>query len=308
MASLLRLLRLLAAVALTAFATVLSAQPPPPAAGPGRAFFYTEPGFRGEAFVVAAGNDVNNLASLRDSRGQPFNDRIRSVHLEGPVRVLAFRNADFHSDSIWLNGDVRDLGAFVIGNDPRETWSRNVSAVQVQGVGRDVVVFARWNSRDAERVVRAAYRDILGRDADGPGLRLYVSRLVDAGWSDDQLRDSLRRSDEFRNRDLDAIIRRAYHDLLGREPDASGVASYKRSLGRGMTEAEMREDLRRSREGAEKQISMAITRAYREILRRDPDAEGMKAYTELMQRQGWTEDDVRKGLRKSDEFRKLPRE
>ncbi len=300
-------LRLLAAVALTAFTTALSAQPPSRNAGPGRAYFYTEPDFRGEVFVVEAGNNVNNLASLRDSRGQPFNDRVRSVQLEGPVRVLAFRNADFHSDSIWLNGSVRDLGAFVIGRDPRETWSRNVSAVQVEAVGRDVVVFARWNARDAERVVRAAYRDILGRDADGPGLRLYVSRLVDAGWSDEQLRDSLRRSDEFKHRDLDAIIRRAYHDLLGREPDASGLATYQRSLSRGMTEAELREDLRRSREGAEKQVSLAITRAYREILRRDPDPEGMKVYTDLMQHKGWTEEDVRKGLRKSDEFRNLPR-
>ena len=304
-----RPLRLLAAVALTALATALSAQPqpPPPTAGPGRAYFYTEPGFRGEVFVVDAGQDVNNLASLRDSRGQPFNDRVRSVQLEGPVRVLAFQNAEFRGATIWINGDVPDLTAFAIGHDPRETWSRNVSAVQMQAVGRGVVVFARWERREAERVVRAAYRDILSRDVDGPGLRLYLSRLVEAGWNEEQLREQLRRSEEFKHRDLEAIIRRVYHDVLGRPPDASGIAAYQRSLSRGMTESEMREDLRRSREGAEKQVALAITRAYREILRRDPDPDGLKSYTELMQRKGWTEEDVRNGLRRSEEFRQLPR-
>ncbi len=299
--------RYLPLLLLAAVATVLSAQPPLSHSEPGRAYFYTEPGFRGEVFVVDAGREVNNLASLRDSRGQPFNDRVRSVQLEGPVRVLAFQNSEFRGANIWINGDVPDLGAFALGHDPRETWSRNVSAVQVQTVGHGAVVFARWDRRDAERVVRAAYRDILSRDADGPGLRLYLSRLIEGGWNEDQLRDQLRRSDEFKNRDLDAVIRRVYHDVLGREPDASGIAAYKRSLSRGMTENEMREDLRRSREGADKQVSLAVTRAYREILRRDPDPDGLKSYTDLMQHKGWTEADVRNGLRRSEEFRKLPR-
>jgi len=69
----------------------------------------------------------------------------------------------------------------------------------------------------------------------------------------------------------------------------------------------MREDLRRSREGADKQVTLAITRAYREILRRDPDPDGLKAYTDLMLHKGWTESDVKNGLRKSEEFRNLPR-
>jgi hypothetical protein len=269
-----------------------------------RAYFYTEPGFQGEVFVVDAGNDLNNLAPIRDSLGQPFNDRIRSVQLEGPVRVLMFEHADFRGSSLWLNGDVPDLGAFSIGSTARTVWDRNVSSVKVEAVDRGVVVFIRWDRRDAERVIRAAYRDILGRDADSPGLRHYLPRLVDAGWSDEQLREDLRHSDEFRNRDLDAIIRRSFHDVLGREPDASGLATYKRSLSRGMTEGQMREDLRRSREGADKQVSLAIARAYREVLHRDPDPEGLKSYTDLMQHKGWTESDVRDGLRRSEEFRK----
>ncbi len=272
-------------------------------AGPGRAYFYTEPGFQGEVFVLDGGSQLENLAFIRDSRDQPFNDRIRSVQLEGPVRLLLFEHADFRGASMWLNGDVPDLGALAIGRTSRSSWDRNISSVQVQTVGRDVIVFARWDRREAERVIRAAYHDILSREPDGPGLRHYLGRLVAAGWNEEQMREDLRHSDEFKNRDLDAIIRRAYHDLLGREPDAAGAAIYQRSLGRGMTENEMREDLRRSREGAEKSVTLAITRAYRDVLHRDPDPEGLKSYTELMRRKGLTEADVREALRRSDEYR-----
>jgi hypothetical protein len=272
---------------------------------PGHAYFYTEPGFRGEVFALYAGTQIENLAFIQDSHGRPFNDRIRSVQLEGPIRVLMFQHADFRGASMWLNGDVPDLGAFEINFSSRGSWDRNISSAQVQSAGRDVIVFARWDRRGAERVVRASYRDILGRDADGPGLRLYTSRLVDAGWSEEQLREDLRHSDEFKNRDLDAIIRRVYRETLGREPDGSGLASYKRSLSRGMTEAEMREDLRRSREGADKQVTLAITRAYREILHREPDAAGLQSYTDLMLHQGLKESDVREALKRSDEYRNL---
>ncbi len=143
------------------------------------------------------------------------------------------------------------------------------------------------------------------RDADGPGLRLYLSRLIEGGWNEEQLRDSLRRSDEFRHRDLEAIIRRVFREVLGRDPDASGIATYQRSLGRGMTEAEMRADLARSREGAERQIALAITRAYRKTLHRDPDAGGLESYTKLMRQKGWSENDVRNDLRHSEEARKV---
>ncbi len=291
---------LLAAFAAALLLPAARAQGP----SPGHAYFYTEPGFRGEVFALYAGTQIENLALIQDSQGRPFNDRIRSVQIEGPVRVLMFEHADFRGASMWLNGDVADLGAFSINLSARSSWDRNISSAQVQPVGRDVVVFVRWDRREAERLVRACYRDILGRDADANGLRHYLSRLVDAGWSEQQLRDDLRQSDEFKHRDLDAIIRRSYRDVLGRGPDPAGMASYQRSLSRGMTEAEMREDLRRSKEGADKGVIVAITRAYREILHRDPDPDGLESYAKLMRQNKMTEADVRESLRRSEENRK----
>jgi len=152
--------------------------------------------------------------------------------------------------------------------------------------------------------VRADYLDCFGREPDEVGVRFYVSRLIDAGWSEPEFRDALRRSPEFRDRDVDAIIRRVYHDVLGRAPDPSGLATYQKALRGGMTEGEMRTDLLRSREVSEKRVHDAVTRAYREVLKRDPDAGGLENYSKMMQQKGWSESDVREDLKRSDEYRK----
>ena len=130
---------------------------------------------------------------------------------------------------------------------------------------------------------------------------------MERGWTEDQLRDNLRQSPEFRLRDLDALIRKGYREILGREPDPSGLASYTRALQNGMSDAEFRADLRRSGERAALGAHGSVTRAYREVLRRDPDPAGLANYTKLMLERGWDENRVREALRQSDEYRHLPR-
>ena len=302
-----RLLRLIAAIVVALGAGLAArAQVLVP-----RAYFYTEPGFQGECFTVEAGTNLENLEHILDSQGRPFNDRIHSIQLEGPIRLVVFRNADFRGESIWINGDVADLRGYAFAPGASGSWARNISSVQLQGVAGGVVVFARWDRRDAERVVRANYIDYLGREPDSVGLRHYTMYLTEGGWSEEQLREALHRSPEFRSRDVDAIIRREYREVLGRDPDESGMNTYRKALGRGMTITQMRADLQRSREGAdkrardaEKHIHDAVVRAYREILKREPDAPGLVSYTDLMQK-GMSESDMREALRKSDEARNL---
>lgn len=48
------------------------------------------------------------------------------------------------------------------------------------------------------------------------------------------------------------VIALAFHDILGREPDPGGLENYDRLMGRGMTEAELREALLRSAEYEER--------------------------------------------------------
>ncbi len=275
--------------------------------GLARAYFYTEVGFRGECLVVEAGASVDNLEFTRDPRGRPFNDRIRSVRLEGPVRAAVFHHAQFRGESTWLNRDASNLASHPFSESSRDSWDRAISSIRVEALGPGARPSTAWQRRDVERVIRANYRDFFGHEPDPAGLRFYTSRLLDAGWGEDQLQDALRRSDEFRNRDLDAIVRRVYRDVLKRDPDPAGLAAYQRGLGRGMTEGEMRTELARSREGRQVEARAIVTRAYRELLKREPDPEGLETNTRTMVEKGWSESQLREVFRRSEEFRKLPR-
>lgn len=105
------------------------------------------------------------------------------------------------------------------------------------------------SSEEATKAVTAAYEDILGRQPDDAGLRLYRSKMVDEGWSEKRVRETLRKSNENRAGDVDGIIKRAYQDILGRDPDKEGLAVYrKKMLEDGWSEKRLRETLRKSRE------------------------------------------------------------
>jgi TorA maturation chaperone TorD len=178
---------------------------------------------------------------------------------------------------------------------------------------------------NAEDVVRRAYQDILGRDPDPDGLSNYRSKIVEEGWSEWDVRQALRRSDEyaatggsavgFRTASADRIIRRAYQDILGREPDAAGLRNYRRAiLEEGWDEHDVRQALIRSPERRQQRTSTSsaqatemVRRAYRGILGREPDAGGMSHYTAKILLERWTEEDVAQALRDSDEYREKHR-
>ena len=297
-------LPVLIAAVLTLAALPLRAQPGPPPGPPrGRVLLFAEPNYRGEVLVVEAGAAIENLEYVRDDRGRKWNDRIASVRIEGPVLLIMYENSRFRGAQATLTRNAADLAALSRGDRNGPAWDRMISSLRVEALPPAAPVFLRWERRDAERAVRSAYHDLLGRDPDERGLHEYRERLMERGWTEDQLRDALRRSPEFRNRDLDAILRRVYREVLGRSPDPSGSASYRRALQNGMSEAEFRADLLRSREYAELHARDSVTRAYREVLRRDPDPAGLANYTKLMLERGWDENRVREALRSSDEYR-----
>jgi hypothetical protein len=100
-------------------------------------------------------------------------------------------------------------------------------------------------------IVRRAYQDILERDPEPAGLRLYRSRIIDDGWTEQQVRDALRKSPEYREQTrakAEEIVRRAYLAVLKREPDAGSVGYVNRVLRDDWTQAEVERELRRSPE------------------------------------------------------------
>jgi len=170
----------------------------------------------------------------------------------------------------------------------------------------------RPSSAEVDRIITRAYQDILDRDPDQQGLREYRRRMLDDGWTERQVRDALRRSDEkaeLSDAQIDQMISRAYRDVLGRAPDASGQANFRTQVKtNGWTDADVRTALRESAEYREKNTMTeakareVVARAYQSVLGRDPDP-GADVYVQKVWREKWTERDVANELRKSDEYR-----
>lgn len=114
-----------------------------------------------------------------------------------------------------------------------EGWTEQQIVQQLQRSGE-----ARAVNPDA--AITRIYVEVLGRGPDPNGLAHYRAKWRE-GWTQGQIRDDLRRSMEGRdNRVRDTIVR-SYRELLGREPDAGGYATYERLMReRGYTERDVR--------------------------------------------------------------------
>jgi hypothetical protein len=210
------------------------------------ACFYEDPDFQGDYFCIRAGDAVNELP--RD-----MNDRISSIRTFGRVEVRVFQDSRFEGRGGRFD-DVRNLR--------REGWNDRISSIRVDSVGggfgrRDDRDQGRGRGRDgisgdqADRIVRRAYQDVLNREPDESGLREYRRRIIDDGWSEQQVREALRNSAESRvvTRERAAdIVRRAYLSVLNREPDAGAQGYINRVMREGWTEEDVARELRRSPE------------------------------------------------------------
>lgn len=165
----------------------------------------------------------------------------------------------------------------------------------------------RLDRRTADQIVNRAFRDVLDRPADPEGLATYRNRLMYEGWSERQMIESLQRSGEARAIKPDAAIKKIYREVLGRDPDPNGLAHYRAKWRDGWTQGQIRDDLRKSHEGSNTYVRDAITRAYREVLGRDPDPAGYATYEKAMRERGYTERDVRRALMSGDEYRQRQR-
>ena len=165
---------------------------------------------------------------------------------------------------------------------------------------------------DPDKIIRRAYEDILQREPDPEGLRHYRTQMIDKGWTEQDVRQALRKSDEhagISQASADKIVRRAYQDILGREVDFNGLVEYRNQImHHGWDEHDVREALKRSPEYRQKNAMTrdkaleVVNRAYRSVLGREADA-GAEGYIQGVLRDHWSEADVARDLRHSDEYR-----
>ena len=146
--------------------------------------------------------------------------------------------------------------------------------------------YATSNQRQAERIVRQAYRDILRREPDASGLAQYTRSMLYDNWTEADVRRSLLSSQEYAQR-------------------SSGYGTYGQYGSYGRYD---NRDLRRSssRYGTgvyNGQAAAMVRQAYLSTLGREPDAVGLREYTARVVRDGWSQRDIVRALRSSDEYR-----
>jgi hypothetical protein len=181
---------------------------------------------------------------------------------------------------------------------------------------QDSYKYSWERDRDPDRTIRRAYEDILRREPDDDSLRYYRNRMIDDSWTETDVREDLRRSGDYRRgsrmsrQEAERIVRDAYREVLRREPDPGSRPWVDKILYEGWTEADLIRELRNSdeyRRGSRmsRQEAERIVRdSYREVLRREPDP-GSRVWVDKVLREGWTQQDVIRELRNSDEYRKL---
>lgn len=222
--------------------------------GETRVILYEKAGYRGDSIALYADEGFDNLERVNFDGGRRANDRISSIRVEGGAVLLAYEHAGFRGQLIRVIESIPNLDDRALP-DAVGSWNDRISSLRVEtgGRGRDA---GRGHDRsggrdrvDYEKVIARAYEDILLRAPDPEGLRYFRGLMIDQGWTEQMVRAHIRKSDEFRGPVINQMIERAYRDLLGREPDRSGLEHYRNQLlDHGLTEQGMRDALRRSDE------------------------------------------------------------
>jgi hypothetical protein len=224
-------------------------RPRPPRAG---ACFYQNANYGGDYFCIAAGEDLDQMPS-------GLNDRISSIRTFGDAEVTVFRNPGFSGRSTRFAGDVSNLQL--------EGWNDTLSSLSVRRRGFGGGNGGGWggggggwggggggNTANVDRMIRRAYQDMLGREPDQAGLREYRRQVIDEGWGEAEVREAIRRSPEYRERNTmsreraEEIVRQAYLSVLGREPDPGAQSYVDRVLRQRWSQQDVERELRRSPE------------------------------------------------------------
>ena len=217
-----------------------------------RVIVFEHAGFSGDALVLYPGDAIDNLSGKTFEHGAKLNDSISSIVIEGDVELYVYENAKFRGQAMRVTESVRDLSGRLVTGAVGVSWNDRISSLKVERVrGRDRDPGRPGDNPrgDPEKAINAAFTDILGRAADPGELRDFRARFLDLGWNERMLRDHLRTEERYRIEAADRIVKRAYLDVLGREPDPSGLRTYRKNLlERNWTEGDVRDDLRKSAE------------------------------------------------------------
>jgi Peptidase inhibitor family I36 len=211
--------------------------------------FYKDPDFRGDYFCARDGESDQSMPS-------GMNDKISSIRIFGNAAVIVFQDSRFEGRSSRFDFDVPDLH--------REGWNDLISSFRISGGWGHKHGHGNGNGYgngngggyrgDPDVVIRRAYQDVLDREPDAQGMRVYRSHIIGDGWNEAQVREALRSSPEYRQQNTMTypkareIVRQAYLNVLRREPDSGATSYVNNVLHKRWTQQDVERELRKSPE------------------------------------------------------------
>jgi hypothetical protein len=220
---------------------------------------FQDPRFRGR-WTRLEGN-------VRNLRSEGWNDRLSSIRVSrgwgrsrergssgwgvGRVESREWREDQDDRDYRGERGGRGDNSGRGNPNDDR----RDNSGVGRNDGGQGRGTQGRRSGENADVVIRRLYQEILQREPDAPGLSLYRDRMNNENWSEQDVREALLKSPEYRQKSTvmneqkaQEIVARAYRSVLGREPDPASRVYVDKILRERWTEADVARALRDSPE------------------------------------------------------------
>ncbi len=151
--------------------------------------FYQDADYRGDYFCARTGEDLSSLPS-------GMNDRISSIRIFGRAEVTVFKDSRFGGRSARFDTDVRNL--------KHEDWNDFISSLRVRNASSHGYHGQSGDHRssgreDPDRIIRRAYEDILDRQPDAAGLRLYGEDHMINDVTEAQVRDAIKSPSREKN-------------------------------------------------------------------------------------------------------------
>jgi hypothetical protein len=182
--------------------------------GGAEVYMYENARYKGQALRVT--ESVRDLTGrlVSGAVGVSWNDRISSLKVE---RIRGYERPDRPApgrpdgpDRPGGNGNPEKIinASFqdILGRNPdpgelRDFRSRFLDQGWNERLLRDHLHSEeRYRIEAADRIIRRAYLDVLGRAVDESGLRTYRKNMLERNWTDGDVRDDLRKSAEFRSK------------------------------------------------------------------------------------------------------------
>jgi glycosyltransferase involved in cell wall biosynthesis len=195
------------------------------------------------------------LKKLRDGIGKKDIVAELSLSKEGRIQIANISGLDL-AIAEYKKKHSRGLIAIFFGHKERANLTNAFTS------GTDTL-----SRKDFAIFVQQTYREILGRDADSDGVKYYVARLR-SGVTQAQIRIELSSSEEaqtrleslrcieMQNEENMLFIQKAYQELLGRNPDDEGRASYVARLNAGESKTRILDEICISKEAQERRIEL----------------------------------------------------